>query len=307
MKMHNVVIALAAVAMFSVSAFGQAAAPTCESAPVVGVPSTTPGNTLPAAGGGGAYGPLSDCLDTYGGPGGFVIGGQWVQVVGTGNTMTASLCPNEKANTDAAVVVICNSCNGPMCAGAGEDECGVDGYSPETSWCSIAGQIYWVGAGDNFLPQDAINIDITDDGTPCQDPRSCEPTCGDDVREGKEECDGADNAACEVSCEADCTCTPSVCGNDIQHGDEECDGTDNAACEVSCEGDCTCTPPVCGNGIIGEGEECDGDDTGECLGSCEPDCTCTPVPVPMLPAWGLIGLAVLLAGGGATVFGRRRR
>lgn len=35
-----------------------------------------------------------------------------------------------------------------------------------------------------------------------------EPTCGDDVREGTETCDGADDAACPGQCLLDCTCPP---------------------------------------------------------------------------------------------------
>ena len=105
--------------------------------------------------------------------------------------------------------------------------------------------------------------------------------CGDDFVNpfGGEECDGADNAACEVSCEADCTCTPDVCGNDIRHGDEECDGTDKDACILECD--------------------TDGSVTGN-------PCTCEPVPTPMLPKWGLVGLALMLILGGAAVFGRGR-
>lgn len=45
---------------------------------------------------------------------------------------------------------------------------------------------------------------------------SCDPSggcvvCGDDVREGTEECDDADASACPGACRADCTC-PSPCG-----------------------------------------------------------------------------------------------
>ena len=33
-----------------------------------------------------------------------------------------------------------------------------------------------------------------------------------------------------------------VCGNDIREGDEQCDGTDDAACPGNCQPDCTCAP-----------------------------------------------------------------
>lgn len=73
--------------------------------------------------------------------------------------------------------------------------------------------------------------------------------------------------------------------------------------------DCPTVGTVCGDGITSweEGdEECDGDDTDNCLLTCEADCTCTPVPTPMLPMWGLVGLALMLILGGAAVFGRGR-
>ena len=38
------------------------------------------------------------------------------------------------------------------------------------------------------------------------------PTCGDNLREGSEECDGTDDAACPGECQFDCTC-PSLCGD----------------------------------------------------------------------------------------------
>jgi len=65
----------------------------------------------------------------------------------------------------------------------------------------------------------------------------------------------------------------------------------------------------CGDGIrstIPGDEECDGADDDACALYCLGDCTCEAVPVPTLPEWGLLGLAALLLGGGAVVFGRLR-
>jgi hypothetical protein len=72
--------------------------------------------------------------------------------------------------------------------------------------------------------------------------------------------------------------------------------------------DCPATGGVCGDGVISTvgDEECDGAETGNCLLTCDPDCTCTPVPTPMLPKWGLMGLALMLVVGGVAVFGRGR-
>lgn len=100
--------------------------------------------------------------------------------------------------------------------------------------------------------------------------------------------------------------TYPICGdNVINRPGEECDGTEKDACEVSCEGDCTCTAVVCGNNIAFGDEECDGTDDDACPGMCEPDCTCLVTPA--LPIWGIVGLGVLLAAGGATAVARRRK
>jgi len=389
--------------MFSVSAVAQGL--TCPTAMAVAVPSSTVGDTLA---GGGGDGPFLVCTDEYGDPGGWAVGSQWYSIVGTGNTVTASLCITELVNIDAAMVVVCNS----ECVAASEDACGASEFDPEISFCTANGVTYEIGIGDNWAPQGTFILDVWDDGTPCTTPPTCADTCGNNVEEGcevcdgtdmddcevscetdctctlpvcgndvwfppTEECDGTDNAACEVSCETDCTCTPTDCGNNIAWGDEECDGTDigvcvpgticdgdctcpdpicpnniteegeecdgtdNAACEVSCETDCTCTPtdcgnniawgieecdgtdigvcvpgticdgdctcpdPICGNNIKEEGEDCDETDDDACPSLCELDCTCPAAPA--LPIWGIVGLAVLLAGGGATAVARRRK
>lgn len=64
---------------------------------------------------------------------------------------------------------------------------------------------------------------------------------------------------------------------------------------------------VCGDNIIAcdGSEECDGTDDWACPGMCS-GCMC-PASAPALPIWGIVGLGVLLAGGGATAVARRRK
>ena len=111
--------------------------------------------------------------------------------------------------------------------------------------------------------------------------------CGNNVREGGEECDGFDiPASCqdlgyvagELSCTFDCfydvtDCTDVACGNGIREGGEVCDGLDlnGADCttfgftggQLRCNGACAdydtsmCTSEMCGNGIVEGAEECD--------------------------------------------------
>lgn len=101
----------------------------------------------------------------------------------------------------------------------------------------------------------------------------------------------------------------TICGDNVVSclGDEECDGTDIGSCITGtiCDGDCTCPDPICGNNIKEAGEECDGTDDSACPSLCQGDCTCPEAPA--LPIWGIVGLGVLLAGGGATAVARRRK
>jgi hypothetical protein len=118
-------------------------------------------------------------------------------------------------------------------------------------------------------------------------------TCGDDILDLSEACDGAllGDATCltegydggTLSCTVDCTldttnCTGSgpVCPDGVAEGAEECDGADlkNLTCldfgftggTLTCSAQCTlslsgCTMnPVCGNDTADRSEECDGTD-----------------------------------------------
>jgi len=120
-------------------------------------------------------------------------------------------------------------------------------------------------------------------------------TCGNDVIDGSEVCDGnqLNNATCEsvvgtgstgtIKCNSKCTgydissCTAkSTCGNGILEAGEDCDGVsfkDNATCEsvngtgskgaLQCDASCKiiatqCSAPTtCGNGIVDGNEVCD--------------------------------------------------
>ncbi|MFQ5494210.1 MAG: IPTL-CTERM sorting domain-containing protein, partial [Phycisphaerae bacterium] len=72
----------------------------------------------------------------------------------------------------------------------------------------------------------------------------------------------------------------STCGNNVKEPGEACDGTDDVACPGLCLGDCTCPAPVCGNGILESGEICDGAADAACPGLCLADCTCGAPPPP---------------------------
>ncbi len=113
-------------------------------------------------------------------------------------------------------------------------------------------------------------------------------TCGNGVREGTEECDGADlgQATCEslgylggsLGCAPNCSydttgCVASQCGNGIIEPGEVCDGPklNGKTCQdlgfaggdLACRPDCVgydpsqCVKALCGNGTVDPGEECD--------------------------------------------------
>ncbi len=67
------------------------------------------------------------------------------------------------------------------------------------------------------------------------------PVCGDDLREGSEQCDGTDDAGCPGLCDGMCRCG-NLCGDDQIEPGEQCDGTDADACAADCQFNCTCGP-----------------------------------------------------------------
>ena len=105
------------------------------------------------------------------------------------------------------------------------------------------------------------------------------PVCGNDLREGfiGEECDGIDDDNCPDACQGDCQCPAASCGNDVRELTEACDGTDDAACSGRCgtagADPCQCPATVCGNDFVDVGEECDGTADAACSTLCN-NATC---------------------------------
>jgi cysteine-rich repeat protein len=158
---------------------------------------------------------------------------------------------------------------GETCDGAADaacpGECGIDCRCPAAAVC-----------GDDSVNQPSEECDGSDDAVCpglCQGDCTCAPFCGDgQTNQPSEQCDDG-NQTNGDGC--DTNCTTSVCGNGIQAGAEQCDGADDDACNGStCKPDCTCNP-FCGDGVQNQpSEECDGSDPGICGGTCELDCTC---------------------------------
>lgn len=121
-------------------------------------------------------------------------------------------------------------------------------------------------------------------------------TCGNDVLEGDEVCDGAalDGHTCEsegfpggtLGCAPDCSaldtsnCATHVCGNATIEEGEDCEGADFGGLDcvaldfdagvLACAPDCTfdtssCVTYSCGDGLVTGREQCDGDSIGGAL------------------------------------------
>jgi hypothetical protein len=68
----------------------------------------------------------------------------------------------------------------------------------------------------------------------------------------------------ECQTDADCKLVArTLCGNNLREGNEECDGKDNALCQgAACTPNCVCeldVAPYCGDGSLDKGEECEYD------------------------------------------------
>jgi len=174
----------------------------CEDAIAVGVPSNTNGTTTNST-----PGIAPDC-----GFGVTTTDGVWYTVVGTGNTMTASTC-NETTDYDTELSVYCDDCDDLTCISGIDDDdsqsCVLDGFLSTFSWCSQAGATYRVFVhGDfngEFNETGDFQLDITDNGQPCQDAIQCLPPTRDiNVRViaicaapvGVEPHDGGDSEVC---------------------------------------------------------------------------------------------------------------
>ncbi len=107
----------------------------------------------------------------------------------------------------------------------------------------------------------------------CQIDCQC-PGCGNATVDPGEQCDGSDDSACPGQCQSNCQCTAATCGNDTVEFGETCDGTADAACPGACQPNCSCGA-VCGNNVVEGSEQCDGAGSVACPAeACQGDCTC---------------------------------
>ena len=168
----------------------------CENAIGVEVGSSTAGNTA------GATPDLSfpTCVTVNTAP------GVWYSVTGTGNTMTATTCPN--SSYDTKVSVYCGDCDTPTCITGNDDNCALSGLLSSASWCSQAGATYNILVHGFNDDAGAFTLDVTDDGVPCGGATACLAVgacCNDD-------------GSCTQTTEGDCAAS----GGSYQGDDTEC-------------------------------------------------------------------------------------
>lgn len=166
LRIGNFPGALGGLGSFSLTCVATPTNDDCEDAiGPLAVPSVTPGTTELAT---TDLGFPSPC-----GSGSITSPGVWYTVVGTGNTMTASMC-NGNTPFDAKLNVYCDvDCTMPAeatCVTGIDDFCGLQ---PQVSWCSQAGALYHIlvhGFGGATGPFELV---LSDDGAPCAGAIAC--------------------------------------------------------------------------------------------------------------------------------------
>jgi hypothetical protein len=97
--------------------------------------------------------------------------GKWHTVVGNGNTLTASTCDSPGQAWQADLSVYCGgNCNDLTCVAANSTPCGLH---QSVSWCSTAGQTYWILVHSAAGPTDGNYTLTVDDGRPCGTAVAC--------------------------------------------------------------------------------------------------------------------------------------
>jgi len=106
--------------------------------------------------------------------------GRWFTVTGNGNSLTASICDSPFGLWDGALSIYCgNDCDSLTCVVASAaDQCGGAGLHPNAvTWCSAAGQTYWIlvhSVGGDFNSGGQFELDVTS-GAICANPLPCGP------------------------------------------------------------------------------------------------------------------------------------
>ena len=105
--------------------------------------------------------------------------GVWFKVIGTGNTITASLC-DAGTDYDTKLLVWCYTCETPMCVDGNDDDgtCTYSTLQSTVTWCSELGTEYMILVGGYAANTGNFVLNVSDDGVPCATPPVCIPPTG---------------------------------------------------------------------------------------------------------------------------------
>lgn len=170
----------------------------CENAIPVAVPSVTQGTTIGAT--------LDSSFQTCGVP--VTSPGVWYSVVGTGNTMTASLC--DGTDYDSRLSVYCQSCTEPTCVVGDEDGCDLQSI---VSWCSQPDAVYLILVHGFGNDDGNFTLTLSDDGVSCDGAINCT---------GAAICDNASGSCCAKEGNGTPGCSNSECCEMICADDPHC-------------------------------------------------------------------------------------
>ncbi len=167
----------------------------CVNATPVEVPSSSPGTTV-----GMGIDVAPTCSNI-----GVDSPGVWYSVMGTGNTLSASICGS--ANYDSKISAYCAGCDTLNCISGNDDLLGC-GFTSRVNWCSQVGTEYLILVHGAVGDSGDFVLDVFDDGAACSTAPDCGVAiCGDGVVGFGEQCDDG-NTTPGDGCDATCMLEP---------------------------------------------------------------------------------------------------
>lgn len=168
--------------------------------------------------------------------------GVWYTVTGTGNTMTASSCLN--TDYDAKIFIYCGTdCFDLVCVANDDDSCSGQGSPAEASWCSTAGQTYWIFMHGSGTSTGNFELTVSDDGLACADPPPCVPQGACCIPKGADP-NAPECSECIIVTESECLVL--IAG--LQFGEYKGDGTvcgQNCIIPIDCPACCDAASNQC--------------------------------------------------------------
>jgi hypothetical protein len=146
--------------------------------------------------------------------------GVWYVVIGDGTTLTASLC-NTITDYDSKIHVYTCGCDHLTCVTGNDDFCGLHS---QVSWCSRAGEPYWILVDGYASHTGNFQLDMSSDGLACDGGARCPcwdatleapgSLTGSTIDEDGDCYEGCPDYAVQVTIPSDGLWNFSLCGSD---------------------------------------------------------------------------------------------